>query len=43
MLRAYKRKKRELAKIKEQFFKLETEFLQVKEKGKNHEEEMSTM
>ena len=41
MLRAYKKKKRELAKIKEQFFKLETEFLQVKEKGKSYEEELA--
>ena len=41
MLRAYKKKKRELAKIKEQFFKLETEFITVKEKAKHQEEDVA--
>lgn len=30
MLRAYKKKKREIAKLKETIFKLETEFLTMK-------------
>ena len=41
MLKAYKRKKRELAKIKEQFFKIETEFITIKQKNLLMEEELT--
>lgn len=40
MLRAYKKKKRELAKLKEAFFKIETEFLSTKQKNVILEEEL---
>lgn len=40
LMRAYKRKKRELAKVKEQFFKIETEFMTIKQKNMLMEEEI---
>jgi predicted nucleic acid-binding Zn-ribbon protein len=41
MIKAYKRKKRELAKIKDQFFKMETEFMTIKQKNSIFEEELA--
>lgn len=41
MIKAYKRKKRELAKLKDQFFKMETEFLTIKQKNSIYEEELA--
>ena len=40
MLRAYKKKKRELAKLKESFYKMETEFVSIKQKNVLIEEEL---
>lgn len=40
MIRAYKKKKRELNKIKDQFFKMETEFMTIKQKNLLMEEEL---
>lgn len=41
MLKAYKKKKREIAKMKEQFFKIETEFMTLKQKNILLEEELA--
>ena len=41
MLKAYKKKKREIAKLKEQFFKIETEFMTLKQKNILIEEELA--
>lgn len=40
MIRAYKKKKRELNKLKDTFFKLETEFMTTKQKNALMEEEL---
>jgi hypothetical protein len=40
MLRAYKKKKREIIKLKEQFTKLEMEYLSVKQRNSLIEEEL---
>lgn len=42
MLRAYKKKKRELIKMKESFFKIETEFLKVQQKNVDLEDELNS-
>lgn len=42
MLRAYKKKKREIAKLKETIFKLETEFLTMKQNQTLVEEELTS-
>jgi hypothetical protein len=39
MMRAYKKKKRDLAKMKEQFFKMETQYISVVQKHEVLEEE----
>jgi predicted nucleic acid-binding Zn-ribbon protein len=41
MMKAYKRKKREIAKLKDQFFKIETEFMTIKQKNSIFEEELT--
>jgi len=41
MLRAYKKKKKDLAKMKEQMFKLETEFMTSRQKNLLVEEELT--
>ena len=41
MLKAYKRKKREVAKMKESFFKIETEFITLRQKNVLVEEELA--
>lgn len=41
MLKAYKKKKRELTKLKEMFFKMETEFMTIKQKNIILEEELT--
>jgi predicted nucleic acid-binding Zn-ribbon protein len=41
MLKAYKKKKRELTKLKEMFFKMETEFMTIKQKNIILEEELA--
>jgi len=41
MLKAYKRKKREVAKMKESFFKIETEFITLQQKNVLVEEELA--
>lgn len=40
-MKAYKRKKRELAKLKDQFFKMDTEFMTIKQKNNIYEEELA--
>jgi len=40
MIRAYKKKKRELTKLKEAMFKIETEFMTVKQRNIYLEEEL---
>jgi hypothetical protein len=40
MLKAYKKKKREITKLKEALFKLETEFITVRQKNILLEEEL---
>jgi predicted nucleic acid-binding Zn-ribbon protein len=40
MIRAYKKKKRELNKLKDSFFKMETEFMTIKQKNALMEEEL---
>ena len=42
MLKAYKKKKRELLKMKENFFKIETEFMKLQQGNVNLEEELSS-
>lgn len=41
MLKAYKRKKKELAKLKESYFKLETDLMSTKQKNTLLEQELS--
>lgn len=41
MMKAYKRKKRELQKLKDQFFKMDTEFMTIKQKSSIYEEELA--
>jgi len=41
MLRAYKKKKKEIVKLKESKFKIETEFMTLKQKNSLIEEELA--
>jgi hypothetical protein len=41
MLKAYKKKKKQIAKLKESKFKIETEFMTLKQKNSLVEEELS--